>query len=289
MASLYKKRGIYYLAVQFQKKRIARSLGTSNLDTAKALMQNLEKQILLEIINGNKILNTPINELVALYLEAEHGWKPNTKKLNTHILNSYLQKGYPQNQTTHAMTIRVLNGCNRWGYRNKLIASYEPMPGGNNYEARTRVFTGDELNLMFNNITPKHFNLFVQFAYYTGVRSGEIRQIKKENVFYDYIVVFGKTGKRIVKLNKQAKKIIDKNNLWNYTVNYVQSTWSRNRNRLGITDARFHDLRRTFGLNLIKQGMSIYKVSKLLGHSSVRTTEQHYAPLLTVEIEDFEL
>jgi len=26
-----------------------------------------------------------------------------------------------------------------------------------------------------------------------------------------------------------------------------------------------------------------------LGHKSVRTTEQHYAPLLTVEIEDFEL
>jgi integrase len=37
------------------------------------------------------------------------------------------------------------------------------------------------------------------------------------------------------------------------------------------------------------QGMSIYKVSKLLGHSSIRTSEQHYAPLLTVEIEDFEL
>ena len=50
-----------------------------------------------------------------------------------------------------------------------------------------------------------------------------------------------------------------------------------------------HDLRRTFGLNLIKQGMSIYKVSKLLGHRSVKTTEQHYAPLLTLEIEDFKL
>ena len=58
--------------------------------------------------------------------------------------------------------------------------------------------------------------------------------------------------------------------------------------RLGIK-MQFHDLRRTFGLNLIKQGMSIYKVSKLLGHKSVRTTEQHYAPLLTVEIEDFVL
>ncbi len=57
--------------------------------------------------------------------------------------------------------------------------------------------------------------------------------------------------------------------------------------RLKIKHARFHDIRRIFGLNLIKQGMSIYKVSKLLGHKSVRTTEQHYAPLLTVEIEDF--
>jgi len=33
--------------------------------------------------------------------------------------------------------------------------------------------------------------------------------------------------------------------------------------------------------------MSIYKVSKLLGHKSVRTTEQHYAPLLSVDVEDF--
>jgi integrase len=30
-------------------------------------------------------------------------------------------------------------------------------------------------------------------------------------------------------------------------------------------------------------------VSKLLGHSSVITTERHYAPLLTTEIEDFTL
>ena len=44
-----------------------------------------------------------------------------------------------------------------------------------------------------------------------------------------------------------------------------------------------------FWLNLIKQEISIYKVSKLLGHESVRTTEQHYAPLLTIEIEDFVL
>ena len=68
-----------------------------------------------------------------------------------------------------------------------------------------------------------------------------------------------------------------------YTGEYPCGYW------LGIKDARFHDLRRTFGYNLIKQGISIYKVSKLLGHKSVTTTERHYAPLLTTEIEDFVL
>ena len=77
--------------------------------------------------------------------------------------------------------------------------------------------------------------------------------------------------------------------IWSYSKDYVSHKFKKEVRKLGISNARFHDLRRTFGLNLIKQGMSIYKVSKLLGHKSVRSTEQHYAPLLTMEIEDFTL
>ena len=104
------------------------------------------------------------------------------------------------------------------------------------------------------------------------------------------MVVKGKTGRRMVKLNGQAQEMIKHQEpLWSYRKDYVSHKFKKEVRRLGIKNARFHDLRRTFGLNLIKQGMSIYKVSKLLGHRSVRTTEQHYAPLLTVEIEDFTL
>ncbi len=143
---------------------------------------------------------------------------------------------------------------------------------------------------MFSCITNKKFNQFVQLAYYTGARSGEIRSLAQENVLDDSIVLKGKTGRRIVKLNNQAKKVIGtQDELWNDTKYYVSHRFKKEVRRLGIKNARFHDLRRTFGLNLIRQGMSIYKVSKLLGHKSVRTTEQHYAPLLTVEIEDFVL
>ena len=143
---------------------------------------------------------------------------------------------------------------------------------------------------MFAEITDTSFNTFVRFAYYTGARSGEIRRLSRENVLDDSIVVSGKTGKRIVKLNTQAQNIIQyQDPLWSYSKDYVSHKFKKEVRRLGIKNARFHDLRRTFGLNLIKQGMSIYKVSKLLGHRSVRTTEQHYAPLLTVDIEDFKL
>ena len=101
------------------------------------------------------------------------------------------------------------------------------------------------------------------------------------------MIVEGKSGRRAVRLASQARKILDENPPWNYSKDYVIKAWSRNRKRLGLQDARMHDLRRTFGYNLIKQGRPIYEVSKLLGHSSVTTTERHYAPLMATEIEEF--
>ena len=166
----------------------------------------------------------------------------------------------------------------------------ELIPGDTKGESRLRTYKECELNLMFTMIKDDAFNAFVRFAYYTGARSGEIRSLSRDHVLEDSLIVKGKTGRRMVKLNTQAKELIhNQDELWNYTKEYVSHKFKSEVRRLGIKNARFHDLRRTFGLNLIKQGMSIYKVSKLLGHKSVRTTEQHYAPLLTVEIEDFDL
>ena len=71
---------------------------------------------------------------------------------------------------------------------------------------------------MFYCITNKKFNQFVQFAYYTGTRSGEIPSLAKENVLDDSIVVRAKTGRKSIKLNNKAKKVIHAQyELWNYT------------------------------------------------------------------------
>ena len=116
MASVYRKStGVYYLAVTFQNSRITRSLGTRCYETAKKVTPQIEEQILSELISGvsdKKSKELSFNNLVSKYLEYHgHQWVSSTRKRNKELLNKYLRKGFPDNSTTKAMTIRVINTC----------------------------------------------------------------------------------------------------------------------------------------------------------------------------------
>ena len=79
-------------------------------------------------------------------------------------------------------------------------------------------------------------------------------------------------------------------NLWNYKIAYPSQRFKKEARRLGIKDARFHDIRTTFAYNLIvKQKIPIFEVSQLLGHSNVLTTQNHYAPFLIQDAQEFQL
>ena len=295
MASVYRKStGVYYLAVTFQNSRITRSLGTRCYETAKRVTPQIEKQILSELISGvsdKKSKEISFNNLVIKYLEYHgHDWANSTRKRNKELLNKYLTNGFPDNSTTKAMTIRVINACNNWGFKHGLINKPIKIEGGRKWGTRNRALSDSELKTLLDAIKDNRFNLFIRFAYYTGARRGEIRSVLRENIFSNHIVAYGKSGKRLIKLNNQAQEIISNlDELWNYSKDFISHKFKKEARRLGIPDIRFHDLRRTFGYNLIRQGRPIYEVSKLLGHSSVTTTERHYAPLLATEIDDFVL
>ena len=239
-------------------------------------------------ISGTKL---DFKELVKRYLKTNHSWSKATYDLNDRILNAQISgKPLPVNPTSRAIYIRHINLCWKWGRKNNLIEKTYIIPGDTKGESRNRVLSDSELKTLLDEIRDNRFNLFVRFAYYTGARSGEIRSISRENIFSNHIVAYGKSGKRLIKLNNQAQEIISSlDELWNYSKDFVSHKFKKEARRLGIPDIRFHDLRRTFGYNLIRQGRPIYEVSKLLGHSSVTTTERHYAPLLTTEIDDFVL
>ena len=291
MASIYKNNGTWYISLGYNGKRKSKSLKTKDYNIALKLKPFAESLLIDELTGlNNQHKELSFETLSAMYL------KQSSRSINTHKIyenafkNHILQKPLPINPNSRSMHIRAINACWNWGLKKGIVTKAYKLDMDTRGEPRQRTYSSKELKLIFESIEPQNFNLFVRFAYYTGARSGEIRSISPENVQDGYFVVQGKTGRRMVKLNGQAKDIISAQKpLWDYSKDYVSHKFKKEVRRLGINNARFHDLRRTFGLNLIKQGMSIYKVSKLLGHKSVKTTEQHYAPLLTIEIEDFEL
>jgi len=289
MSKLYLHRDTWYLDISVNHKRIRRSLHTKHKSTAKKIAKGVENEILNKALNGHLETinrNYPIKYIASTFLDTNHGWKNSTHSIYKEKINYYLNKGLPDNPTTRSMVVRCVNRMNRWAYDNKMVSEFKKMEGGSRWEHRMRTFNDEEMKLILNDVKPYHFQLFVRFAYYTGCRRGEICSLTEENIREEFVT--GKSGKRRIKLNTQALSVLDGlDNLWDFKPTYITQKFKKNLRRLEIKNGRFHDIRRTFGYNLIKQGMPIYQLSKLLGHSSVTTTEKHYAPLLATDVEEF--
>jgi integrase len=283
LAHLFQKRETWYISVSHKKVRVKRSLGTKSKRVAERMKLKVEQTILTEIITGKKTNNKPpIKTLIPLFLKSRSHCAKSTLKWYKYCLK-YDDNTLPENPTTRSMVIRAKNVFREWINTN-YDYNFSKIDGGHKYLPRTRHFNDNEMEIILNEINPPHFQDFIRFLYYTGARHGEVRNLKETQG--DYVIICGKTGTRTLKLNHQAQKIdVD----FNYTKDYIVMTFRRNMKRLGIKDARPHDIRRTFATNLILKGVDIYSVSKLLGHTNISTTIKHYAHLLVKDIDDFTL
>jgi integrase len=51
--------------------------------------------------------------------------------------------------------------------------------------------------------------------------------------------------------------------------------WQRIRTKAGLRDVRIHDLRHSFASTLVNEGVSLYRVQRLLGHLNARATQRY--------------
>jgi integrase len=146
------------------------------------------------------------------------------------------------------------------------------------------------------------------FAALTGLRLGEILNLKWNDIDLQrrQIAIVSnesfstKTGKyRIVPMNGLIYELLSqKSATANFTTyvfhrngyqlqsSYVSHKFKRYVRSLGLNDAiHFHSLRHTFATWLVQDGVSIYEVQKLLGHSSVKVTEV-YSHLAASELHN---
>jgi len=293
--NLYKDTfGNIYYRKQIQGKRIVLPVYTKNENTANKLHTALEYQALSDYYAPKpKEVYESFSTLVNKYLtdnEVLSKWTEATKQTTSYVLRNFVKtKILPKNKETARGYQTRINACVNWG-NSKGIKTEINLMDVNKKAGRTRVFTERELAIIMNEFQDDEFQSFIHFAFFTGARRGELVNLKSYNIEPTRMKVIGKTGERYVKLNAQARNVLaSTEKLWSYKLDFITKKFKWNARRLDIKDARFHDLRRTFGLTLIKKGMPIYQLSKLLGHSSVKTTQEHYAPLLVDDIEDFTL
>lgn len=140
----------------------------------------------------------------------------------------------------------------------------------------------------------------VQLMRDRGVAIGDAVTLKRDSLVFEkkkhvYRVVTSrqKTGTHVSVLIPAdiAKELLSVANgnaeyvFWDYrggqkktVVKDYQKDFRRLFPTAGLGDFASHSLRDTFSVALLQRGVPLEEVSKLLGHSSTKVTEKHYAP-----------
>jgi integrase len=125
----------------------------------------------------------------------------------------------------------------------------------------------------------KVFRKYILFLVSTGLRRTEALNLKRSDLDVDrnlIHVVETKTGRtRIVPMNKTSREILlglDEHLFTKLNPEHVSRKFGTYVGSAGMENFRLHSLRHTFATNLIAAGVDIYTVSRLLGHSDIRTT-----------------
>ena len=139
--------------------------------------------------------------------------------------------------------------------------------------------------------TPNELAMWV-CAFGLGMRRGEIWNLNPADVRPGELRVpaAGKTGERIIPLTDRQYEAIsavhDGTTMWRRERNHkgepmrpsgLVALMRHLRDRAGVPGS-FHDLRATYATRVLEGGASTRTVQKLLGHSSVLTTERYTAP-----------
>ena len=167
---------------------------------------------------------------------------------------------------------------------------------------RDRFLSHEEAQRLLAEVTASAspmLKFIIPFLLLTGARKSEAIQAECSHIHFEnrrWVVPLSKNGRpRFITLSNGALKILTQVKL--FTMErlgeskyifpniitgkpYIQifHPWNVARRKAGLMDVRIHDLRHSFASVLINQGMTLYDVKELLGHSNITTT-QRYAHL----------
>ncbi|MBE0645679.1 MAG: site-specific integrase [Bacteroidetes bacterium] len=201
----------------------------------------------------------------------------------------------------------AFNQAVRWGYIQK-----NPFIGIRKLRIAERMpayFSRQELQTLIDGVRDEWIHDIIVVGVNTGMRSGELIHLTWDAVDLNRKIVRvangdrfeTKTGRgRVIPLNETAMSILTSrrplNERWCFTIegrpirqNRLSHVFKKMVRRFDLREEfHFHSLRHTFASWLVQDGVSLYQVGRLLGHSDTKTTEiyAHLQPETMHDIVD---
>jgi integrase/recombinase XerD len=205
---------------------------------------------------------------------------------------------------------RVCRAIWNWGIRREYITKnvLTNIRLPRHPKAETITIADEHFNLIIDNV-PFHLKDIYLVLRYTGLRVFELLSLKWEEVqIRNKLILIGsksyitKSRKiRYIPMNNIVAKIFSrkhsecsrkgslvfcKTNGFPYQVDYISRKFKNACKKLNLPQSyHLHCLRATLGSQLISKGVPIYTVSKVLGHSSIKVTEEHYLGLTIDDVK----
>jgi len=239
-------------------------------------------------------------------------------RFDVRFMESYIISTFKRSKYTAALHYRTLkaafNKAVDWNYIPSNPLNKVKLPRFQ--KSKPSFINQEELEIILKYVVPENLKDIYRFAFFTGLRLAEIINLKWKNVnMKERIIqvgdedfdtkakkireipfcgqVFDILAPRVPRIIKQKKSFVfTKENNYPYTNDYISKTFKKAVKKTELNQTiHFHSLRHSFASTLIKNGVSIYSLKELLGHSSISVTEI-YSHLnmdtLKIDINKFE-